>query len=733
MKIILKSLLGIVLFFSIEVFAQYDVQSKQFIKELNQIDFNQKGREVSPHLGKLIKDYDLIFKNGTYYIGALLLTDKNLFNDIELLENNIIVTSKINHIYSVRIPISYFSKLSEMNGIKYIEIGNTVSPDLTLSIADSRTDSVHLGLGGLAMPYKGDSVIIAVIDWGFDYTHPVFYDSTLSYLRLSRAWDQNKLSGPAPQGFFFGTEYVGETALLEAKEDTLYVFGPGSHGTHVGGIAGGSGGGTNNIGMAPNAELIFISLRRDAPSLIDAFNYVRHYAESVHKPFVINMSFGSHLGPHDGSSLKNQGIDEIAGPGRIFVGSAGNNGNNNFHLDRNFNLNQDTLITVVDFSYTSGGDEYFGQTLSMWGSANSSFKVSLKFTSNTNALLHQTPFYHSIDEDMINDTMVVNVSDSIFFKLYAVASSPINDKPNIRVEFAKPSNVKAVLHVTSDNSHVHIWNNVRLTTRYTNWGSTLSNNFPNAVIGNSDYGLGEPAGVGKNVITVASHRAEEIINETIIVNGNISAFSSKGPTVDERVKPDICAPGQIVRSSVNSYDPSPGNLVETVEFNGRTYGFANYSGTSMSGPAVTGIVALMLQAYPTLSAQKAKEIIKATARLDFRTGDIDENGSLTWGWGKINALAALLMTEIVSSNQEIILQSNNTKIYPNPVQSVMNIEADYVVNSYQLYEVSGRIIRNENEFQQKFSVDVSDLPLGVYLIKLNGEKVSEIQKIVIGN
>jgi hypothetical protein len=56
------------------------------------------------------------------------------------------------------------------------------------------------------------------------------------------------------------------------------------------------------------------------------------------------------LGPHDGTSLKNIGIDNLHGPGRIFVGSAGNNGNNNFHLDRNFNQNSDSLFTVVNFN-----------------------------------------------------------------------------------------------------------------------------------------------------------------------------------------------------------------------------------------------------------------------------------------------------------------------------------------------------------------------------------------------
>jgi subtilisin family serine protease len=571
--------------------------------------------------------------------------------------------------------------------------------------------------------------VIGIIDWGFDYTHPNFYDTTLTDMRLVRAWDQNKNSGPSPSSYGFGTEYTSSAALLAAEQDTLYVFGPGSHGTHVAGIAGGSGSGQIAFGAAPDAELIFISLKRDAPSLIDGFNYIRDYAESVGKPWVVNMSFGSHLYSHDGTSLKNIGIDNLHGPGRIFVGSAGNNGNNDFHLDRNFNQNSDSLFTVVNFNNSI--DDSFGQTLSMWGSESSSFKVALRFVDNANTLVYETPFYWSNDEPVIVDTLDV-AGNEIIVRVTAVSAFESNDKPNIRLEVRNTSALKTVLVMHSDNSHVHIWNNVRMNSRYTNWGVNLTDNYPNAAAGNHHYGLGEPAGVGKNVITVGSYQAEQFnASGTTFVFGHISSFSSRGPTVDERVKPDISSTGQQVLSSVNSFDISnQTGLILPFEFEGRTYGFKSFSGTSMSGPLVTGIVALMLEANPNLSAVAAKEILRMTARLDIRTGDIDpEEGHLQWGWGKANAIAAVIAAQNFVGIDEVSWKDEAFVLFPNPTSAAVVAQlSESLWNTenlnFYVYDLSGSLLQTipyENQVQQ--SIDLSTLSAGQYLVQLRGANV----------
>ncbi len=712
-------------FLSINVFSQakYDASVKRFI-------FDLKRENTQSPSASFRVEYDITQMNGQATVGALAHVTNNDALHV-LRELGVYLVSSAGPIHTLRIPLDKVELVLGVGGIERIEIGSDLSLDMERELQSSRVDSVHNNWGDLLdQPYFGTGVVIGIIDWGFDYTHPNFYDTTLTNLRLVRAWDQNKNSGPAPALYGFGTEYVGSAELLAAQEDTLYVFGPGSHGTHVAGIAGGSGSGQIAYGVAPDAELIFISLKRDAPSLIDGFNYIKDYAESVGKPWVVNMSFGSHLGPHDGSGLKNLGIDNLHGPGAIFVGSAGNNGNNNFHLDRNFSDVTDTLYTVVNFNNSIA--ESFGQTLSMWGSESSSFKVALRFTDAANNTIHQTPFYWSNDEPVLIDTLDVN-GNQIIIRVTAVSAFQTNDKPNIRLEVRNTSNLKTVLVMHSDDSHVHIWNNVRMNSRYTNWGVNLTSNYPQAVDGNHHYGLGEPAGVGKNVITVASYRAEQY-NEagTSFVFGNISSFSSRGPTVDERIKPDIASTGQEVLSSINSFDPSnQGGLLFSFEFEGRTYGFKRFSGTSMSGPLVAGIVALMLEANPLLSATGAKEILKMTARLDQLTGNITyEEGHLQWGWGKANALAAVIAAKQFVGIEEIVWVEQAFSLFPNPatsapvsIQLSENLQGRDDLILYA-YDMSGNVIREiklTGEATQQ--LNLGELSSGAYLFQLRGASV----------
>ncbi len=730
------SLLFLAIFLSFSLFAQVKVNApgNYFMKQLKEIA-NHDRLEPS-----FIQDYDLIRFDGEYHIGVLAMVDVDAINEDELSNLEVINHTRINDIWTFRVPLSSMEAFVQINGLKMIEIAEPVSPYLHENIRDGRVDSVHAGLGGLGQAYKGEGVVIAVIDWGFDYTHPVFYDDELSELRLVRAWDQNKMEGTPPELYGFGAEYIGQDALLIAQHDTDYVFGPGTHGTHVAGIAGGAGGGPDAIfdvpggenarfvGAAPEAELIFISLRRDAPSLIDGFNYVKDYAESVGKPFVVNMSFGSHLGPHDGTDLKNVGIDNLHGPGRVFVGSAGNNGTGNFHLDRNFAIHSDTLFTVVNIHPSAN----WGQTLSMWGSSNSSFSASILLVDANNETVHATEFFHSQEEPQIEEITSVGAGE-LHIRVQSTAAFTTNDKPNIRLEVRNTSGLKIVLRAISDDSHLHIWSNARMQNRYTNWGWGLDPFYPGAVMGNTEYGMGEPAGVGKNVITVGAYRAERVQPNGNVIYGSLANFSSRGPTVDERVKPDITSGGVDVWSAVNSWTTVADN---PIEFNGNTYTFDQFSGTSMSGPFVAGIVALMLQADPELSAVDAKAILKATARLDNWTGDIGEEGTLNWGWGKANALAAILATQVLSASDEAVVDNDFVLAFPNPTTDMLYLQMNEVSagdTQVRIFDLSGKMVKQQqfNYSGSQLAVNMGDMPGGLYLIAVENGGRAAFKKVML--
>ncbi|MEO7909670.1 MAG: S8 family serine peptidase [Roseiflexaceae bacterium] len=113
--------------------------------------------------------------------------------------------------------------------------------------------------------------------------------------------------------------------------------------------------------------------------------------------------------------------------------------------------------------------------------------------------------------------------------------------------------------------------------------------------------------------------------------GDLAGFSSRGPvTVDgsERIKPDIVAPGVNVRSAL------PGN----------TYG--KNSGTSMAGPHIAGVVALLWSAQPELigNIDETERILIETARPyeGISSGcDRDQLPSNGAGYGVVDAYAAV--------------------------------------------------------------------------------------------
>lgn len=196
----------------------------------------------------------------------------------------------------------------------------------------------------------GKGIVIGVVDTGIDVTHPDFRDAS-GKSRI--AWmiqggrqpaglhpeleDQFGCTKPnqVPCAVFSGPNIdamlSGDLALA-LPGDSL------GHGTHVTSIAAGNGGLMTTkpptyVGVAPEATLVIASPSsasgfQDADVLIGA-KFIDERATHMGMPAVINLSLGGDFGPHDGSSVLEQGLVELIGddkPGRAIVAAAGNSG-----------------------------------------------------------------------------------------------------------------------------------------------------------------------------------------------------------------------------------------------------------------------------------------------------------------------------------------------------------------------------------------------------------------------
>lgn len=616
------------------------------------------------------------------------------------------------NIATLKVPLRQFNSVPLENIFSYVELPSKIVPQLDKAVSSMHADSVQQGIN-LPQEYTGENVIIGVTDWGFDYTHPMFYDTLLQHTRIIAAWDQYKQSGNAPQ-YGYGAAYYGEDELLEAKCDTASIYSFHTHATHVAGIAGGSGAGTIYRGMAPSAQFLFTDFLVDAASVIDAFNWMADIAEQEDKRLVVNMSWGLyHLGTLDGNSLVSQVIDALSEEGVVFVSSAGNNGDVNFHIKKTFDNNyMTTRIRFDDYSTP----HYWGQSVTMWGEAEHSFETKIGVYSNGNVLLAESPFYYTATSDAYTvDTLVTSANDSIFYNVTVDAAHPLNQRPHIRLRVkCTNTNLRIGLTAQAESGTVHFWNLAELTNEVGNWGLPLSGFGSAAASGDSKYSIGEPT-TAASVIAVGAYYSDYLLNG-IHNGGQVASFSSFGPLITEVMKPDISAPGVNVISAISSYTDAAYSAVHSIEFNGRTYDFGKMSGTSMSSPCTAGAVALLLEADPTLTSQEIKNILHQTARQDNFTGVIEAPGHAQWGYGKVNIYKAVksvtppMKVEALPAVDELILM-------PNPAQDYFQItleNGDKIVQA-SAFGMDGRA--SELDFSGN-QINCAELASGLYIIQV---------------
>jgi minor extracellular serine protease Vpr len=677
-------------------------------------------------VSELMKDrfalYDI---NGVCYVSMLGGINAS-FSAESLVSMGILVGRPINEVISLKIPLQLIDNIENLPGIEIIQLAGKIKPYLDRAVKDTRADSVHLGID-LPQSYTGKNVLIGITDWGFDYTSPMFYDTLFQNTRILAAWDQYKVTGPAPAGFSYGTEFNDAASLLAAGSDTANIYSYSTHGTHVAGIAGGSGGGLDQYrGFAYESQFLFATFLVDEGAVLDAWEWMYQRSLQEGKRLVINMSWGLyHIGTLDGNSLLSQAIQGYADLGVIFTNSGGNNGNVNFHIKKSFN--NDVFTSKIDFYSYSSHPKMWGQSIHMWGEQGKSFESGIKVYNSTGTVLVESPYFSTALVDTYIDTFLVLGSDTVWYNLSADDVHPLNGRPQMRLRVKNTNtSLRVLLKSAAESGVVHYWNVTELSNDVGNWGMPFTTYGSGSMAGDNLYGISEPS-CSDGVISVAAYAAQYSTGGSTLAGGGIASFSSIGPRYDEVRKPDIAAPGSAVASSISSFTDASYTSIGSVVFQGNTYPFARLSGTSMASPAVAGICALILEANPYLSADQVKGIISTTAREDNFTGNIPEEGSTRWGYGKINAYRAVkLALETVGTEDSEIVP--NWNVYPNPATSDLYFTiVDELPKSVQIIDAQGKVVERRIEMGR---LSVRDLNKGIYWIRMNvGGRIGQVKFI----
>lgn len=695
------------------------------------------------------KNMVFIAHKSVKYAAAFIKVNKQV-SEKAITDLGAFIGTKAGNIWTVQIPLDNMRSFVALKGIDVIQLDEPIAPTMEAARKSARVDSVQDGIA-LPMAYSGKNVVVGIIDAGFDYGHPTFYDTTGKVLRIKKIWEQHN-AGTPPSGYTYGNEITDTSAML-AKGYETNTF---SHGTHVGGIAAGSGfGGTGKKyrGVAYESDLVFVGIKPEKSewksmgmtSIVDAISYIFKYAESVGKPAVANLSWGCSIGPNNGSSLFSQACDNLTGQGRIFVNSAGNNGDENIHLEKTFTPTDTALHTFLTFPVVVGQKRTW---VDVWGETSKTFCIQLSlYNTATRGSSTQTICLNNNTQD----TFLVGTDNDTCFMAITTKIADYNNQPHVLLDLYSKTSNQLCITLTGTSGKVHMWQGI--VNEYSGYyGAFTKNNQSWATDGNNQYTLGEMA-CTKSSISVAAYVSKNSFrnlsgsNQSYVgyaVTNQIAPFSSKGPTADGRIKPDIAAPGMTIASAVNSYDVSyiagGSNYAQSVfkytsPKNSRDYYYAEASGTSMSAPMVSGIVALLLQVNPKLAPQHLKNILFETAIKDnFTTTTPD---SSRWGAGKINAYAAIKKTILTAGTTQPIDETDEITIFPNPGNGLFTLEYTGLHGTSVWLEVSnalGQIVYEQPwaDMQQHelLTIDLAHLNKGIYYITLSNQQGKLVKKII---
>jgi len=518
----------------------------------------------------------------------------------------------------------------------------------------------------------GKGVILGFIDSGLDYSHPDFINDDGSS-RILYLWDQKD---PIDSNQIFNVYGYGKLITQDTLDqwlDSAYqvIMDPNNwygHGTTVVGTACSNGRALLPMveseamdhdyhGVAPKAEIIMVASDFERSnwlaSVADGVHFMLAKAEEEGKPIVVNLSIGTYGGSHDGLDPVGELINDWFSDdytGRMLVCAGGNSRTLRYHLG--YNGTEDTVYSIYSsFNAPAELDLVRMAFTELWlddVSEDFSYQVGLYHPAEDQFYLLASPF--TMLEDNVDNVMV----DSIFdenMELLGIARRFIQERGEqfqfqVQLDHLVNNQLKMVIY-TKGHAQVDAWS--------AEWIGSSNIVGPEAlpIAISSDSAYVSPDSLkqvvssfscAENALTVANYTNRltyiDVNNNEVVFEGNLGELaqhSSRGPTRDGRIKPELAASGELVISS------GPFNYL-SILMNAAPYKVGEggwhmrNGGSSMASPIVAGVAALYLQRCPYSSASTIKNAIVSSSYQDLFTGELP---NVSWGNGKLDGLGVL--------------------------------------------------------------------------------------------
>ncbi len=519
----------------------------------------------------------------------------------------------------VTLPESLIESFAELPEVEYIEKPKRLYFSLLAGKQASCIPEVTVRDPFLS----GRGVLMAVLDSGIDYQSPEFQERG-GKTRIRYLWDQTLnpkevdalisndngefMQSLPPEGFAQGVLFSKERidAALQ-NEDPLRIVpsvDASGHGTAVATIAAGSGNFMDGRfqGVAPEAELLVVKMGSSRPNsfpktteLMRGLTFAVRTALQLSMPLVINLSFGNTYGVHDGTSLVERFLDNIAeiGRGVICVGS-GNEGAAGGHAAGTFNRDAQGNIPRTELAV---GEYQTSFSVQLWKEYTDTFRITLQSPGGQiiqlNSALSGAVRYRLEDTELLiyqGEPTPYSVRQEIYFDFLPVESYVNRGIWTFAIE---PVQVE---------------------------GGGYDFYLPSSSVLSGETRFFQPT--SEKTLTIPSTAARVItVGAYDTYTEAYADFSGRGENMSPasvNIKPDLAAPG------VNIATLSPGNLPVTV------------SGTSFATPFVSGSAALLMEwgivrgNDPFLYGEKVKAYLRRGART-LRSESVYPNNRVGWG------------------------------------------------------------------------------------------------------